>query len=209
MGNTLRLFLLGNDPLARAGLAQLALQAHCAIVGQASSREMGEPLWSELEELMPDLLLWDVAMGWETAVNLIPPDLPFPTIALLATPEDAPFIWSSGVQGLLTRQLDSKTLQAATQAVHQGLRVFAPELLPALLAVVMHDGEETAVDLTPREAEVLQLMAEGLTNKAIAQRLDISSHTVKFHVNAIMGKLHAQSRTEAVVQATRRGLISL
>lgn len=208
MGNTLRLFLLGNDPLARAGLAQLALQAHCAIVGQASSREMGEPLWGELEELMPDLLIWDVAMGWETAV-FPRPDLPFPTIALLATPEDAPQVWGSGVQGLLTRQLDSDTLRAAVQAVHQGLRVFAPELLPHLLAVVVNDGEETAVDLTPRESEVLQLMAEGLTNKAIAQRLDISSHTVKFHVNAIMGKLHAQSRTEAVVQATRRGLISL
>ena len=208
MGNTLRLFLLGNDPLARAGLAQLALQAHCAIVGQASSREMGEPLWGELEELMPDLLIWDVAAGWETAVFALP-DLPFPTIALLATPEDAPQVWSSGVQGLLTRQLDSDTLRAAVQAVHQGLRVFAPELLPHLLAAVVSDGEETALDLTPRESEVLQLMAEGLTNKAIAQQLAISSHTVKFHVNAIMGKLHAQSRTEAVVQATRRGLISL
>ena len=208
MGNTLRLFLLGNDPLARAGLAQLALQAHCAIVGQASSREMGEPLWGELEELMPDLLIWDVAAGWETAVFTLP-DLPFATIALLATPEDAPQVWSSGVQGLLTRQLDSDTLRAAVQAVHQGLRVFAPELLPHLLAAVVNDGEETAVDLTPRESEVLQLMAEGLTNKAIAQQLAISSHTVKFHVNAIMGKLHAQSRTEAVVQATRRGLISL
>jgi DNA-binding NarL/FixJ family response regulator len=63
--------------------------------------------------------------------------------------------------------------------------------------------------LTPREMEVLQRLAEGLTNKAIAQELGISEHTIKFHVNAIMGKLHAQSRTEAVVRATRLGLILL
>jgi len=63
--------------------------------------------------------------------------------------------------------------------------------------------------LTPREAEVLRLLAEGLANKAIAQRLDISEHTVKFQVNAILRKLDAQSRTEAVIEATRRGLILL
>ena len=206
MSNTLRLFLLGNDPLARAGLAQMVGQLGGTVVGQANSSEMGEPLWAELEELAVDVVLWD--LGWETAVSSSL-DLPLPTLALLATPEDAPQVWGSGVHGLLTRQLNGKKLWAAAQAVHQGLRVFAPELLPELLAVAVDGGEETAVDLTPREAEVLQLMAEGLTNKAIAQQLAISSHTVKFHVNAIMGKLHAQSRTEAVVQATRRGLILL
>lgn len=205
MANTLRLYLLGNDPLARAGLAQLAAHANCTIAGQARSSEMGDPLWAELAELAPDLIIWDV--GWETAV--FPPlDLPYPTLALLPTPEAAPLVWGSGVQGLLTRQLDSHTLQAAAQAIHHGLTVFAPELLPQLLTITT-DTEETAVDLTPREAEVLQLMAHGLTNKAIAQHLNISSHTVKFHVNAIMSKLHAQSRTQAVVQATRQGLISL
>ncbi len=63
--------------------------------------------------------------------------------------------------------------------------------------------------LTPREREVLQLLAEGLANRAIAQRLAISEHTVKFHVNAILGKLNAQSRTEAVVRAARLGLLIL
>jgi len=63
--------------------------------------------------------------------------------------------------------------------------------------------------LTPRESEVLHLIAEGLPNKQIAQKLSISEHTVKFHVNAILTKLGAQSRTEAVVRATRAGLIAL
>ena len=64
-------------------------------------------------------------------------------------------------------------------------------------------------DLTPREREVLRLLAEGLPNKAIARQLGISEHTVKFHVNAILGKLAVASRTEAVVRATRLGLIPL
>ncbi len=63
--------------------------------------------------------------------------------------------------------------------------------------------------LTPRELEVLHLVAEGLPNKTIAQQLEISEHTVKFHLNSIMGKMSAQSRTEAVVQATRLGIILL
>jgi DNA-binding NarL/FixJ family response regulator len=63
--------------------------------------------------------------------------------------------------------------------------------------------------LTPRELEVINLIAEGLPNKTIAGRLGISEHTVKFHVNAILTKLGAQSRTEAVVRATRMGLIAL
>ena len=66
-------------------------------------------------------------------------------------------------------------------------------------------GERPVEALTPRENEVLQLLAEGLTNQAIAQRLAISEHTVKFHVNAILGKLAAQSRADAVVRATRLG----
>ena len=63
--------------------------------------------------------------------------------------------------------------------------------------------------LTPREMEVLQLLAQGLANKAIAERLGISDHTAKFHVNAILGKLDAESRTEAIVQAVRLGLVIL
>jgi two-component system nitrate/nitrite response regulator NarL len=63
--------------------------------------------------------------------------------------------------------------------------------------------------LTPREREVLQLLSQGLSNKQIAQALRISEHTVKFHVNAILGKLGVQGRTEAVVQAARLGLITL
>ena len=88
------------------------------------------------------------------------------------------------------------------------MSVFDPAL--ALSPAPAHDPAlALAEDLTPRETEVLQLLADGLTNKAIAQRLGISDHTVKFHVNAILGKLGAQSRTEAVVRATQHGLLLL
>ena len=69
-------------------------------------------------------------------------------------------------------------------------------------------GQVTAL-LTRREFDVLRLLAEGLPNKIIADRLQISEHTVKFHVNALMAKLHAQSRTEAVVRAIRAGVLPL
>jgi DNA-binding NarL/FixJ family response regulator len=88
------------------------------------------------------------------------------------------------------------------------LVVFDPSL--ALEPSPARDPSLTLVeDLTPRETEVLQLLADGLTNKAIAQRLGISDHTVKFHVNSVLGKLGAQSRTEAVVRASRLGLLLL
>jgi DNA-binding NarL/FixJ family response regulator len=76
--------------------------------------------------------------------------------------------------------------------------------------IVAHDDRSDAVEaLTPREVEVLELLAEGLPNKAIADRLGISDQTVKFHVASISGKLGASNRTDAVRRAVRRGLITL
>ncbi|MGH2536960.1 MAG: response regulator transcription factor, partial [Candidatus Promineifilaceae bacterium] len=86
--------------------------------------------------------------------------------------------------------------------------IVEPEFLGALRPAAPLE-EPPLEPLTPRELEVLGLLAEGLTNKAIALRLGISEHTVKFHLNAILSKLGAQSRTAAVVRATRLGLIPL
>ena len=77
---------------------------------------------------------------------------------------------------------------------------------PRAAASASTSGPES---LTPREREVLALLAEGLSNKAIADRLDISEHTAKFHVNAVLAKLGVQRRTEAVVRAARMGLVTL
>jgi DNA-binding NarL/FixJ family response regulator len=117
-----------------------------------------------------------------------------------------------GARGILLEDAGSEALAAALKAVTQGMLVIhgsvADAALPSALSTnAAADGEVEA--LTPREAEVLNLIAEGLPNKTIAARLSISEHTVKFHVNAILTKLGAQSRTEAVVRATRLGLIAL
>ena len=94
-------------------------------------------------------------------------------------------------------------------AVFQGFFVIDPEFAAEIIPSKVKHIDDLKVLPTFREQQVLRLMAEGLTNKAIAQQLEISHHTVKFHVNSILAKLNAQSRTEAVVHATQLGLIAL
>jgi two-component system, NarL family, nitrate/nitrite response regulator NarL len=114
----------------------------------------------------------------------------------------------AGPRAYLAREATGEEIVAAVRAVVQGLTVFSPSLLSAQADA---DGRmERGPDaLTERELEVLPLLAAGLPNKAIALRMGISEHTVKFHVGAILSKLGAASRTEAVVLAARRGLLPL
>jgi DNA-binding NarL/FixJ family response regulator len=209
----LRLLIISPDPLARAGLATLlADRSGYEVVGQI---DIGESLPAVLGAYRPDVIIWD--LGWEPEENLglLTEVGPGPNegepqiIALLPDGEHASTIWSSGVRGLLLRDVSTASLLAATSAVFNGLAAVEPEFLDILLPVVSLEEPALVEELTPRELEVLQLLAEGLANKTIAQQLEISEHTVKFHVNAIMSKLDAQSRTEAVVRATRLGLIML
>lgn len=192
--------IVAENPLARMGLvALLTGYPGINIAGQAS----GASLLDDLDLFKPDVLVWD--WGWAS-----PPDLPvdMPVLALLKETQQAAEAWTAGARGLLLGSTDSDSLSAAIHAVGQGLAVIEPSLTSALIAAP--EAAAPPVDsLTPREKEVLQLLAQGLPNKLIASRLGITDHTVKFHVNAIMGKLGVQSRTEAVVRATKLGLIIL
>jgi DNA-binding NarL/FixJ family response regulator len=133
-----------------------------------------------------------------------------PVLVLLPQAALAPTAWQAGASGILLRDGNGELLQIALQALVQGLLVLEPELDEQLYPARPPAELPPPVEpLTPREEEVLALLAEGLSNRAIAQDLKISEHTVKFHVTAIMNKLEAQSRTEAVVRATRLGLILL
>jgi len=132
-----------------------------------------------------------------------------PIVVLVSDAGQAAEAWAAGARGILSRQTTSSQLCSALAAV-----VHDAVVLDAAIAGMLAPSEPTGTrvdseELTPREREVLQLIAEGLPNKAIAQRLGVTDHTVKFHVNAILGKLQAQSRTEAVVRASRQGLIIL
>ena len=213
----LRVLIVANDPLARAGLATLlANQPECTVVGQVAGEA---DLADEVAVYRPDVVVWD--LGWDPT-----PALPtlrraglerladlgdgqLPIVALLSDETHAADTWTAGARGLLLRDTDAENLVAALLAVAQGLVVLDPDLAATVLPTRNQPPEPPVKELTPRELEVLQLLAEGLPNKAIAYRLGISQHTVKGHVNAILGKLRVQSRTEAVVRATRLWLITL
>src|SRR5690606_28824398 len=121
-----------------------------------------------------------------------------PVLAILNDTNQAPLLWQMGVQGLLWQETDPLKIETALNAVALGLMVIDQTLAPLMQTTTPNAAEILPEALTPRELEVLQLIAEGLSNKAIAYALNISDHTVKFHVTAIMTKLSAQSRTEAV-----------
>lgn len=202
------LLLVSDDPLARAGLAYLLTeQLHCQIVEQISSQF----LWDESDDgwqPQPDAVVWDI--GWE-APAVLPAwtQLGLPVVMLAADGDLAAEMWAAGVRVLLRRDATPKQLETAVRGAMQGLVVLDPAFTAQFSLGFVNAEEAIAEKLTPRELEVLQLLAEGQTNKRIAQQLGVSSHTIKFHVNALMGKLGAQNRTEAVVRATRLGLIAL
>lgn len=205
--DNLRVLIIANDPLVRAGLASLlADSTDWAIVGQMAG---DSDLPESIDVYQPDVVLWD--LGWSPApVSELPVDLQsfdLPFVVLLNDPQQAIDAWAAGVQGLLPRDVGAAQLLAALRAAIHGLVTIDPTLANSLFPHAQLSPPSLVETLTPRESEVLQLLAEGLPNKTIARRLDISEHTVKFHVNAIMSKLNAQSRTEAVVRATQLGLV--
>jgi DNA-binding NarL/FixJ family response regulator len=205
----LRILIVADDSLARTGLATLlADQPGCAVTGQVSGET---DLETALEVFGPDVVVWDLGWDPESALERLAGlgEAGLPVVALLSDEAYASDAHAAGADGLLSREVKAENLVAALAAVAQGLVVLDPALAGALLPAGDVAPEPLIEALTPRELEVLQLLAEGLSNKAIAYRLDISEHTVKFHVNAIMSKLGAQSRTEAAVRATRMGLILL
>ena len=206
----MRVLVVAPDPLARAGLtALLAGFAPLEIVGQGGA---DRDLARTAAAYWTDALLWD--FGWNPAVAVgllaeLVGELP-PVVALVADGEAAAQVWAAEVRGLLAREANAETIAAALLAIGQGLLVIDP----AFAWLLAKGGAARAVEnpvepLTPRELDVLHGLAEGLANKEIARRLGISEHTVKFHLNALMGKLGAQSRTDAVVRAMRAGVILL
>jgi len=214
----LRVLIIADDPLVRTGLAaMLAQQPGCLVVGQVPEES---DLLSAVEVYRPQAVLWD--MGWErapddsVASSVASPErlaelaeAGVPVVALISNESQVDQIRLAGALGLLARDASPDRLMAALEAAAHDLVVLDPSFMTALPGGGDSPPALLVEPLTPRELEVLQLLAEGLPNKAIAHRLGISEHTVKFHVNAVLGKLGVQSRTEAVVHATRRGLILL
>ena len=129
------------------------------------------------------------------------------TSIVLLVPEPEPGVVNqirrAGVGGVLQSNASSEQIVHAIKSVASGLMVFDGALAP------QPPDDEPLEQLTPRESEVLRLLADGLGNKEIAVKLSISEHTIKFHIHSILGKLGAASRTEAVTRGLRSGLIEL
>jgi DNA-binding NarL/FixJ family response regulator len=203
----LRVLLVGDDPLARGGLAYLLSgEPGLAVVAQADA--LGAAAAVERDD--PEVAVWDLGadpLGWLERLGDLGESGP-PALALLLDEEAAAAALAAGARGLLFRDVEGGRLAAALRALGSDLMVFDDALLPPLLRP-RPAPQVQAEPLTPRELEVLQLLAQGLSNRRIAESLGISEHTAKFHVNSIVGKLGAQTRTDAAVRAARLGLVLL
>ena len=208
LGSEVRVIVVGDDPLARAGLANQLTE-----IDVVATIATDDSILEAFQAYAPDAVLWDLgwdleSSNWRERLSDLA-ELGASVVTLLPEPSHTTEALSAGARGLLSREADPASIIAALNAVNHGLVAVDPALGGALLPTNDETPAFQFEELTKREHEVLELLAEGLSNRSIAYRLEISEHTVKFHVNAILRKLGAQSRTEAVVRATRSGLILL
>ena len=197
----IRLVIAARSAMVRAGLE--------ALVASSPGLELAGSFadWSAVEELRPDVVL-----------AAIPPDELSPPVegrppAIVLLASDSQPVWTQeavrlGVRAVLPHEATPTEILAAVEAAASGLAVVDPHELETLLAAsapVQTAG--TAPALTARELDVLRMLAEGAANKTIAWKLNLSEHTVKFHVASILNKLNAGSRTEAVTIGIRKGLV--
>ncbi|MEZ4411001.1 MAG: response regulator transcription factor [Polyangiales bacterium] len=198
--------VVSDDPVRRAGL-------HSLIALSTSPRfaQRAPIAWAALDavesapavivaDLDPDRL--DAQLARLTLAGA-------PCVALVSDATALDRIYPSPAAGVISRLASPEALVAACWAIARGLTVLDPGFA-ALPRVERDSGPPLPAEgLTAREVETLALLAEGLSNKLIAARLGISEHTAKFHVTAVMTKLGATTRTEAVVRAARLGLVLL
>jgi DNA-binding NarL/FixJ family response regulator len=177
------------------------------VVGIASS---GEELLDQLDDWKPQVVLQDLLIpggmnGVETTCRIVECATGSRVIALTASTDEARMmgVLRAGATGYLRKDAEPETLLAAVRAVAAGRTYIDPSLGQLLLT------GPSADDLTPRERDVLRELALGHSNREIAATLDIGDETVKTHVANLLGKLGVENRAQAIVQAFKRGLVSL
>jgi len=214
---SLRVLLIDDHTLFRVGLEGLLASRGIEIVASVGS---GQDCLRLVEELKPDVVLLDMRMpgidGLSVLKLLRQNDENLPIVMLTTSSDEGDLLESlrEGAQGYLLKDMEPDDLVLALRdIVNNGKTVVAPDLAPILAKAVQgsHSDEENANaspfdELTPRETEILGLLAEGQSNKAIARNLGISDGTVKLHVKAILRKLDVHSRVEAAVMAVEHGL---
>ncbi len=213
---SLRVLLVDDHTLFRVGLVGLLEHRGIDVVAAVGSGAEG---LEKAGELQPDIVLLDMRMPGMTGLELLQKirqaDLHMPVVMLTTSSDERDLVDSlrNGAQGYLLKDINPDELVRALHDIVGGKTFVAPDLTPVIARVVggqSDAGTETSPfnDLTPREGEILGLLAEGQSNKMIARNLGISDGTVKLHVKAILRKLGVHSRVEAAVLAVEQGLRS-
>ena len=175
-----------------------------------------EKVFAQLEDLLPDVVLLDSGSPADEVMSIVLESRGEPPGAalIILTDDVEKFLAAdtlrSGVRAILPREAKPEEIYAAIQASVAGLVVIHPDALDSVLSTdAARQSELDSSDqiLTPREIEVLRMIADGLGNKEIASKLGISDHTVKFHISSTFAKLGASNRAEAVTLGIRHGLI--
>lgn len=213
---SLRVILIDDHTLFRVGLEGLLTSRGIEVVASVGS---GQDCLRLVGDLTPDIILLDMRMPGINGLGVLElirkhdPELP---IVMLTTSTDEGDLLESlrqGAQGYLLKDMEPDELVLALRDIVSGKTVVAPDLAPILAKAVQGGGVNEKKEpeaspfseLTPRETEILGLLAEGQSNKAIARNLGISDGTVKLHVKAILRKLEVHSRVEAAVMAVEQG----
>lgn len=198
--DVLRLVIAGEEA-ARDGLLSIAASFDDLVV--LGEVDADDDLAARLRILTPDVVLLDAGQSGSVTPMA---SVATPSLVLVHSASQRALAEACGVRGVMSSTATPRRIHAGLRAVAEGLHI--SDSVPGA------QGGSAAAQplqdpLTARELDVLRLLTVGLTNKEIAVRLGITEHTVKFHVNAILGKLEAETRTEAVVNAARRGIVAL
>mgnify|MGYP001336873794 CR=1 FL=1 len=210
----LKVIIIDDHTLFREGLQRLLVRHDIDVTASVSNGEDG---YKAIEKNTPDIVLLDLRMpnisGIEVLKNIRQTRKNLPVVMLTTSDDEKDLIDAlrNGASGYLLKDMEPDDLVVALKDVLKGETIVAPNLVQILAK--FHQGDDTEINitnlintLTPRESEILELLAEGQSNKLIAKNLGISDGTVKLHVKSILRKLEIHSRVEAAVIAVEHGL---